>query len=123
MTVSGSTVLCCCPRTPAHESAGLPTAFRRVSLNDAPDESLHLPRNAGSEATICAFGLTSSDVAVSAHLGSHGRRSALTIRFSSAGQAPKRDSVDRLAVHPLDEVVGRERPHARAVPGEVGVVE
>src|SRR5262249_44885244 len=32
-------------------------------------------------------------------------------------------SVDRLAVHPLDEVAGRERPHARGVPGEVGVVE
>src|SRR5579872_6477552 len=32
-------------------------------------------------------------------------------------------SVDRLAMHPLDEVVGRERPHARGVPGEVGVVE
>src|SRR6185312_3130579 len=32
-------------------------------------------------------------------------------------------SVDRLAMHPLDEVAGRERPHARGVPGEVGVVE
>src|SRR5262245_64405024 len=32
-------------------------------------------------------------------------------------------SVDRLAMHPLDEVVGRERPHARGVPGQVGVVE
>src|SRR5580658_892452 len=31
-------------------------------------------------------------------------------------------SVDRLAMHPLDEVAGRERPHARGVPGEVGVV-
>ena len=26
-------------------------------------------------------------------------------------------------MHPLDEVAGRERPHARGVPGEVGVVE
>jgi hypothetical protein len=25
-------------------------------------------------------------------------------------------SVDRLAMHPLDEVVGRERPHARGAP-------
>src|SRR6185437_5603043 len=32
-------------------------------------------------------------------------------------------SVDRLAMHPLDEVAGRERPHARGVPGEAGVVE
>src|SRR5580704_10820813 len=32
-------------------------------------------------------------------------------------------SVDRLAMQPLDEVDGRERPHARGVPGEVGVVE
>jgi len=32
-------------------------------------------------------------------------------------------SVDRLAMHPLDEVAGRERPHARGVPGEVGVVK
>src|SRR5215510_306238 len=32
-------------------------------------------------------------------------------------------SVDRLAMHPLDEAVGRERPYARGVPGEVGVVE
>jgi hypothetical protein len=35
----------------------------------------------------------------------------------------ERDSVDRLAVQPLNEVVGRERPHPRGVPGEVGVVE
>src|SRR5215469_6574082 len=32
-------------------------------------------------------------------------------------------SVDRLAMHPVDEVVGRERPHTRGVPGEVGLVE
>ena len=32
-------------------------------------------------------------------------------------------SVDRLAMHPFDEVAGRERPHARGVPDEVGVVE
>src|ERR1051326_3414925 len=32
-------------------------------------------------------------------------------------------SVDRLAMHPLDEVAGRERPHARGVPGEVDIVE
>ena len=32
-------------------------------------------------------------------------------------------SVDRLAMDPLDEAAGRERPHARGVPGEVGVVE
>src|SRR6478736_7267248 len=32
-------------------------------------------------------------------------------------------SVDRLAMHPLDEAAGRERPHARGVPGQAGVVE
>src|SRR6187397_1657787 len=32
-------------------------------------------------------------------------------------------SADRLAMHPLDEAAGRERPHARGVPGEAGVVE
>src|SRR5690348_830677 len=32
-------------------------------------------------------------------------------------------SVDRLAMHPLDEVAGRERPHVRDVPGQAGVVE
>src|SRR6476469_1697397 len=32
-------------------------------------------------------------------------------------------SADRLAMHPLDEVVGRERPQASGVPGEAGGVE
>src|SRR3954453_1258173 len=32
-------------------------------------------------------------------------------------------SVDRFAVHPVDEVVGGKGSHAGCVPGEVGVVE
>src|SRR3954453_17998650 len=32
-------------------------------------------------------------------------------------------SVDRFAVHPVDEVVGGKGSHACCVPGEVGVVE
>src|SRR4051812_25536607 len=32
-------------------------------------------------------------------------------------------SVDRFAVHPVDEVVGGKGAHAAGVPGEVGVVE
>jgi hypothetical protein len=45
-----------------------------------------------------------------------GRRAAVS--FGGAGEPATGTSVDRLAVHPLDEVVGRERPHHRGVPGE-----
>lgn len=46
-----------------------------------------------------------------------------TAKTYSAAQPSERHSVDRLAVQPLNDVVGRERPHPRGVPGEVGVVE
>src|SRR5262245_19056441 len=50
-----------------------------------------------------------------------------TARSSSPEELPlpacEPRSVDRSGVHPLDEVVGRERPYPGGVPGEVGVVE
>jgi hypothetical protein len=35
----------------------------------------------------------------------------------------ERVSVDRFAVHPVDEVLGGKSSHAGCVPGDVGVVE
>src|SRR5215213_6938943 len=40
-----------------------------------------------------------------------------------AGHPPSGISVDRFAVHPVDEVVGGKGSHAGGVSGEVGVVE
>ena len=47
---------------------------------------------------------------------------ALTVRSGVRVTRRVEVSVDRLAVHPVDEVVGRECAHAPCVPGEVGVV-